>query len=59
MVFQRIFGRKVGKSGFGSSTTAEQVVAGTDLTGKVAVVTGESSFVWMSRLTFASLLLSP
>lgn len=33
----------MGKSGFGSSSTAEQVVEGLDLSGKVAVVTGKSS----------------
>jgi hypothetical protein len=43
MVFGGLFGRRVGKSGFGSSSTAEQVVEGLDLSGKVAVVTGKSS----------------
>lgn len=34
-------GPDVGKSGFGSATTAQEAVAGIDLSGKVAVVTGK------------------
>jgi hypothetical protein len=56
MVFGGLFGGRVGKSGFGSSSTAEQVVEGLDLSGKVAVVTGKFSQALSSIVARGALL---